>query len=1409
MHIRSVLLYLSIIMVFNPQWLLANPTCHVDYNISDEWGNGFTAQVKITNNGVGIDRWQVNWDMPDAQSITGLWNGQLQQQGDTVEVTHYDWNRNVASGSHIEFGFNASHLGVNRKPSNITLNGELCSGQAVVVEPDPVACQANYTITSIWNEGFQAEVRIENIGGALNTWELNWTQPGTQQITNLWNGQLNQTNQNVAVNNLDWNKSVAQNAEIQLGFVANHNGNVDLPSDIHLNGVLCEGQTPPEPEPVSCHVDYQVSDQWQDGFTANVVVHNTGATLAEWQVQWTMPLAQDVTHMWNGVYTQDNAQVNVTDAGWNQVIAAGQTISFGFNGTHQGFNPVPIDLSLNGVRCEGQEDSVLLPPVAPENLQTSIINNISIVLNWDDMSDNESLYLLERRENLGDWSVLASLAIDAETFQDDDLQPGITYQYRIAAENDQGKSAYQISEQLSLIDRSEINTIDLANNCANCHGTDGVSSGPAIPSIAGLSKEYLIEIMQAYQQGTRYSSMMDRIALGYGETQIRQIADYFSALTFVPANQTTEIDKIREGLAVHQQQCAECHIEGGRVNGLTGVILAGQWLPYLQNSIESYQQGLSSDIPAGMANALAGLSQVEIESLAHYYAANLSDEEINGGEGNNAPEALDDNYNSVSDQLITLDVTLNDSDVDGDSLTLSAVTEPSNGAVNITSDNQLSYQPFSGYVGIDTFDYTIVDIHGASSQATVTINITAGTGEDSPPLSPSNFSASVINNAQVQLNWTDNSDNESAFKLKKRIAGGEWADLVELAADTISYQDSSIIAGNNYEYSLTATNNVGTSAAQTVSANTLSNINYGSTLYTNYNCNGCHGESGEGGISAVPLAGFGIEDIDRLVAAIRDTMPPSNPGACGNDCAVAIVDYMIDRFNDDGNVLACENATPASPRSLRLLTRQEYQNTINDLLYLSETVVHSLAEENRVGGFDNNIEENRVTSVRMEAFLSLAESLATQALLEQRSQLLTCDSSDSSCAGVFVTTFGKRAFRRPLTADEINTYTGLFALTTFDEGLQKTIMAMLSSPHFLYRSELGHLQSDGSYQLSAYEIASSISYLFWGTMPDEILMLAADNDQLNTAAQRIVQAQRLLNDERARTQTGQFAGQWLLSSSPYVLPDKDNSIYPAYTDEVKIGLSQELIAFFNHVTFDSSAIFSELFTANYVMANSALSRFYGLQDNGSNNLQYTQVEDGTRFGLLSLGAVMSRYANSNESHPFKRGAFFLERLLCHDLPEPANAGIVIAPEIDPDATTRERFRFHSESSATCYECHQYIDGPGFGFENYDGAGQYRTTENGQAIDTVGVLRGLETFLPDETLDFNDLNQLSTIVSQSPNAAQCLATQYYRYSTGRQESSNDQCSLQRYVEQFVDSGYNLQTLLLNQVSLTDFIYRRAP
>ncbi len=497
----------------------------------------------------------------------------------------------------------------------------------------------------------------------------------------------------------------------------------------------------------------------------------------------------------------------------------------------------------------------------------------------------------------------------------------------------------------------------------------------------------------------------------------------------------------------------------------------------------------------------------------------------------------------------------------------------------------------------------------------------------------------------------------------------------------------------------------------------------------------------------------------------------------------------------------CEDERPI-PRQLRLLTRREYANTVRDLVGIDIDTA-SIPVEPRVRGFDNNAGAMVITSRHMDSYLALAEQAADAAVTQQRGLILHCDPAVSGCARQFVTELGLRAFRRPLTDEEIDSYAAAFDGQSFDEAMAVVTAAMLISPSFLYRWEVGELQ--GSFaRLTPYETASALSYLFWGTMPDDELFAAAASGQLSTPEQIEAQARRLLADERARDQVADFASQWLRTDG--LVGNKDATIYPGFTDSIRDAMSEELRRFVADVVFDRNGTFQDLFVTDYTMVNAELAQYYGLPAPAGGFGPVAVTAESGRGGLLAMGAVLASHAHSNESSPIKRGVFFRNRILCQELSPPPPDVDATPPGLDPSLTTRERFAQHTADPA-CSGCHQYIDGIGFGFEGFDGAGGRRLIENGLPVDTSGEIVGLDG-PGTEDFSFDDVPQLSSIVAASETAQECLPLQYFRFARGIQETVDDSCAVHNLALDFSDANLTVQELLVAVTGQPTFTLRRA-
>ncbi|MCA9710638.1 MAG: DUF1592 domain-containing protein, partial [Myxococcales bacterium] len=505
--------------------------------------------------------------------------------------------------------------------------------------------------------------------------------------------------------------------------------------------------------------------------------------------------------------------------------------------------------------------------------------------------------------------------------------------------------------------------------------------------------------------------------------------------------------------------------------------------------------------------------------------------------------------------------------------------------------------------------------------------------------------------------------------------------------------------------------------------------------------------------------------------------------------------------------LACEQGSPG-PRALRLLTRREYAATVADLLGVEPPPIDAIPVEPRVDGYDNDADASVVTARHVDAYMQLAEQVATEAI-DQAAPILTgCMPADPDCPAMLVETLGRRALRRPLTGEEVDLYVDLFdpAVTDGDfyEGVRLVVRSLLMHPELLYRSEIGEPAGDGLYRLTPYEVATALSYGLWGTMPDDELLDAAASGELDDPDGLEAQARRLLEHPRGRAQLGEFFTQWL-GTGALLLANKDAQIYPGFTPQVREAMAAEQQAFVEHVLFEGSASLPELLQADYVFVDDTLADFYGLPRPGSSVPVRVELPAGsTRGGLLTLGSVLASHAHPNESSPVKRGAFVRERLLCQPLPSPPEDVDATPPELDPSATTRERFGQHSTDPA-CKSCHELIDLLGFGFESYDGVGAFRSTENGLPIDATGEVRALEPGAA--PVAFDGPHELAEILAGSPTTGECAVEQYVRFTAGRALTPEDQCTVQTLADQLAEADGDLHELVIDLVRLDAFVLRK--
>jgi hypothetical protein len=511
------------------------------------------------------------------------------------------------------------------------------------------------------------------------------------------------------------------------------------------------------------------------------------------------------------------------------------------------------------------------------------------------------------------------------------------------------------------------------------------------------------------------------------------------------------------------------------------------------------------------------------------------------------------------------------------------------------------------------------------------------------------------------------------------------------------------------------------------------------------------------------------------------------------------------------NVGSCTEATLGKPRVWRL-THGQLKNTLSDSLGFAPPTIDTFPAETRLDGFANQSGKLTVSPLLADYYLRAADELATN-VISRTTEFLACPMTglgSGTCLGDFIKSLGMKMWRRPLVDTEVSKLTGLYNNTVPTaggpaEGVRNIVKAMFMSPNFIYRTETGNSTTPGQVTyLTDYELASALSYMMWDSPPDKALYDLAAAGKLHDKPTLLAQAQRLWAAKKTPTALNGFLQQWL-QIEDLLGADKDPMLYPKYDKMVAADLLEESRLFLNSVVFDAGGdkSFKTLFTAKYGFLNSRTAPIYGATS-ASATLTKTNINAAQRRGLLTMGAFISAHSDGDDTGLVSRGRYFREEILCDSVPPPNPKDAVFDPsKITPDMTNRERLTAHT-TNPVCGACHKLFDGIGFAMENYDPVGQYRTTDKNKTIDPTGTLP-----LPSgtATLEFKNFVDLIDQLSATPDLYSCFSNQYLSYSTGRAAGDLSACESKLVSDEFVKSGYKVDTLVMSVVNSPSFMARK--
>lgn len=488
----------------------------------------------------------------------------------------------------------------------------------------------------------------------------------------------------------------------------------------------------------------------------------------------------------------------------------------------------------------------------------------------------------------------------------------------------------------------------------------------------------------------------------------------------------------------------------------------------------------------------------------------------------------------------------------------------------------------------------------------------------------------------------------------------------------------------------------------------------------------------------------------------------------------------------------------AAQTGAQRLTVPQYGNTIRDIFGKDINVPTAIEADAALDGFVAiGASVSTISPSGVEKYEKAAFAIAQQVIADDahKAVVLQCKPTgpdDMACAKETVTRLGKKLYRRQLTDAETTRLTNIFmqasaALGGFDRGLEYAIAAMLQSPHFLYRPQVGEADPAHAGQLryTSLEMASRLSYFLWNSTPDDELLAAAEKGDLVNDAALGAQIERMLASARAHEGLRAFVTDWLKLRELDNL-NKDPTLFTYYSPDLGPMVREETLRLFEHLVFELDTDVREIMTTRQTFVNTKLASMYMIAspaDEGFNLVEFP--ENSPRVGLLGHASILALHSHPRATSSTLRGKFIREGLLCDTIPPPpANVNTGLPEPSQTARTLRERMQPHLQDPV-CKSCHILLDPIGLGLENFDAIGRYRAKEVGAVIDASGDLDGVK---------FADARALSKGIHDSPKFAPCIVRKVFSYATGFRPADADAATLRTLHWDFRDSGYRMKELL---------------
>jgi hypothetical protein len=400
---------------------------------------------------------------------------------------------------------------------------------------------------------------------------------------------------------------------------------------------------------------------------------------------------------------------------------------------------------------------------------------------------------------------------------------------------------------------------------------------------------------------------------------------------------------------------------------------------------------------------------------------------------------------------------------------------------------------------------------------------------------------------------------------------------------------------------------------------------------------------------------------------------------------------------------------------------------------------------------------------------------------------------DAACFGQFITGFGRLAWRRPLTAQEVSEVVAVADVAateygTFEAGVEDALSMMLQSPYFLYLIEVGEPDPDnpGVRRLTPLELATRMSMFLVQATPNRAVLDLAESGGLDEDDEIRDLARGLLATPEAQASLASFYEEvFRLRELDGVA--KDPLLYPQFTGELRDAMRKETLLFLKDIIWDRDADAREIFDGKTAFVDQGLAALYGVAAPASDFSKTTLPEEQHRAGILGQASFLARFSHPGTTSPTRRGHFVQSVLLCTEIaPPPADVNPVLPPDDGMPKTMKQRLAVH-QSVESCAGCHALMDPPGLALENYDAIGAFRTTDSGLPIDPSGSIEGFG--------EFASAADLGALLREDPRATRCMLRFLFRQSMGHIELPGERPALDALDEAFESQSFRIQEILV--------------